>query len=116
MIKLFEDNYFLTSGKQLLKLSDGQTHGEWLKANMPDETRESLCGKGWYVVRTMKDKHVIQLSGMDFGKLRTINDIILQLPLKNTVVIQTALHTAYQISLREFCEIDDPAQLWAYKM
>jgi len=113
---IFEDNYFLTSDRRLFKLPRNQTHGEWLNTNMPGETRETICEKGWIVIRTMRDRHVIQLDGMGYSKLRTINNILMELPPKDSLVIQCGLNTAFQISFREFCEIDRPEQLWSYTM
>jgi hypothetical protein len=116
MIHPFEENYFYTPDKTLMKLPGRQTHSEWLKINKPDETRESLCEKGWQVIRTFRDRHVIQLHGMSHGKLRDIHDILFLLPSKDIIVIQTALRLAYQMSIAEFWEIDDPIQLHAHKI
>jgi hypothetical protein len=116
MIHPFEDNYFFTPQRKLFKLPAKSTHSQWLDETMPGETRESVCEKGWIVIRTMRDRHVMQLSGMDYSKLRTIGDILMELPPKDILVIQSGPHTAFQISFREFCELDGPEQLWSYTM
>jgi len=116
MIRTFEDNYFYSPGKDLMKLPDGQTHSEWLKINKPDHTRQSLCEDGWYIVRTFVDRHVIQLLGMNYSKLRDIQDILMELPPKEILLIQTAQRVAYQMAMQEFWEIDSPAQLRAHKI
>ena len=112
----FEENYFYTFDKTLMKLPGRQTHGEWLRSNKPGETRESLCEKGWQVIRTFRDRHAIQLHGMSYGKLKDIQNILLQLPPKETIVIQVAMRLAYQMLAKEFWEIDDPLQLRMYKI
>jgi hypothetical protein len=116
MIHPFEDNYFYTPDKTLMKLPGRQTHSEWLKEHKPDETRETLCAKGWQVIRTFRDRHVFQLDGMDYGKLRDIHDVLFLLPSKENIVIQTALRLAYEMPMKAFWEIDDPIQLRAYKI
>jgi hypothetical protein len=115
MIFPFETNYFYTPEHALIELPAKQTHRDWIEANCPEEDRESLCGKGWYIVATFHDRHVIQLSGMDYGKLRTIHEILLHLRPKEYVVIQTEPAESYEIPFSELLEIDSPSGLWAYK-
>ena len=115
MIYPFETNYFYTPDHSLIKLPERQTHKDWIDENRPGESRESMCGGGWYIVATFNDRHVIQLSGLDYGRLRTIHDILIGLPTKDQVIIQTGPEDAYLVPTKELWEIDSPQGLWAYK-
>jgi hypothetical protein len=115
MIHPFETNYFYTPNHALIELPEKQTHKDWMDANRPGESRESLCEEGWYIIATFTDRHVIQLSGMNYGKLRTIHEILLLLTPKEHVVIQTGPAQAYTVPTNELLEIDSPSGLWAYK-
>jgi hypothetical protein len=116
MIHPFEENYFLTPDKTLLQLPNRQTHIQWIENNRPDDDRESLCCKGWVIIATYRDRHVFQLEGMNYGKLRDIHNILMQLNKKDRVVIQTSLDTVYEIEWDVMCELDGPEQLWSHKM
>jgi hypothetical protein len=112
---IFENNYFITQKRNLIKLAPKQTHADWIRSNRPHESRESLCDCDWVILATFVDRHVIQISDANFGKLRTINENLLLLPRKDTVVMQTS-SASYELPYDRFVDIDDPGQLWAYKL
>lgn len=112
---MFEANYFVTPSGDLIKLPPKQTHIEWIKANYPDDDRESLCAKNWVIIATFVDRHVIQTHGMSYGKLRKIQETLLLMPRKETLVVQTATATAFEIGIDNFLDIDSTEQIWKYK-